>query len=543
MPHLSKKSTTLLILGAICVVSFIFNNYQGSSPPLCLNSDEVAHGYNALSVLTTGKDEYGQILPLRFKSFGEYKMPLYTYLSVPFVGAFGLSDFSTRAVNMVLALFFPLAVYGLAWELFQKRNTALAAALIASVSLGLHIAGRHAHEAYLSMFWVTVAAVFLLKALKRIRYRDWGLFCLSLLCALLSYHASKLFALYFVGWILYWFTTQRYTQTISKKTVLTCSILLGLTLLFFGATELIYKSNRIDNLLLFNNQGFSLKINELRGEGGHRMLYNKITLGVRDVMYQHVQYFSPQFLAIHGDNNSRFGYPSMAPMTLIEYLFIFIGIYYVFKHKERWRFFALGLFLISPLTASLSWAEMSLTRSLFIFIISAILSGYGLTHLIESTKSSYKNILLIGIIGAELFFLCYSWNFYLYHYPKRAFTIRAWQCGYRELTDYIRHQYNTTDTFYITKKNGQPYIYLLYYLQYPPEKYQSQAILSAPDEYGFGQVERFDKFEFRFHLPLSEANYIAVGYPDDFAGAPEEIISQVQKIKIGTEEIFWIYKK
>lgn len=84
---------------------------------------------------------------------------------------------------------------------------------------------------------------------------------------------------------------------------------------------------------------------------------------------------------------------------------------------------------------------------------------------------------------------------------------------------------------------------MLFHLKYPPERYHAQASLTPPDEYGFGQVEGFDKFDFNFRLPLSETNYIAVGYPDDFAGAPEEIISQVKKIQVGTEEIFWIYQR
>jgi len=46
-------------------------------PPV-LNRDEAAIGWNAYSILKTGKDEHGQFLPLAFKSIGDYKMPLYT---------------------------------------------------------------------------------------------------------------------------------------------------------------------------------------------------------------------------------------------------------------------------------------------------------------------------------------------------------------------------------------------------------------------------------------------------------------------------------
>ena len=55
-------------------------------------------------------------------------------------------------------------------------------------------------------------------------------------------------------------------------------------------------------------------------------------------------------------------------------------------------------------------------------------------------------------------------------------------------------------------------IFLLFYLKYDPEMYQKQAMLTAPDEYGFGQVEKFDKFIFEFKWPkdLQKTQYSSV---------------------------------
>ena len=234
-------------------------------------------------------------------------------------------------------------------------------------------------------------------------------------------------------------------------------------------------------------------------------------------------------------------------MTPIEYLFIFIGLYYLFKKKERYRFFLLGLFLIAPLSASLAWTDLSLTRSLFIFVISLILSAYGFINFLNSIKNNrYFLPSLLAIAISFFTFLFYNWNFYLYHYPKRALTTRAWQCGYKELADYISKKYNSTNNFYVTKKNGQPYIFLLFYQKYPAAKYQKIAKLTPPDEYGFGQVEAFDKFDFNFKTPNNENKYIAVGYPDDFTSMPDDQKipeSKIKKIIVNNQEIFWIYEK
>ncbi len=120
-------------------------------------------------------------------------------------------------------------------------------------------------------------------------------------------------------------------------------------------------------------------------------------------------------------------------------------------------------------------------------------------------------------------------------------TIRAWQCGYNELTDYVLQNYNKYDRFVITDRHGQPYIFFLFFLKYDPKKYQAQSLMSSPDKYGFGQVNKFDKFIFKFHYDQSLKKTSFIGYPDEFNQLNIDR-SKIKKIKVGTEEIFWIYE-
>jgi hypothetical protein len=314
------------------------------------------------------------------------------------------------------------------------------------------------------------------------------------------------------------------------------------SILIFAVTDLIYKPVRVNNLLLFNSQGFSLEIAELRSEGGLRTFYNKATVGLRDVVFQHISYFSPEFLVINGDLNTRFGFSKMSPINLVEYLFVFTGLYYLFKIKEKWRWFLIFLLLSVPIAGSLSWAESSLTRTLLIFIPLTLISSYGIWNLLKANEKWQKHLLLfIGF--AWIFFSFYSWDFYLNHYPKRGDVLRHWQAGYRELGSYISNNYDRFNNLYISKKNGQPYIFTLFYSKYSPSKYQKEANLSQPDQYGFGQVEKYDKFVFSFVNPIeAKESSSIIGYPDDFndTGIGEK---DVKKITVGGQEIFWIYEK
>jgi len=89
-----------------------------------------------------------------------------------------------------------------------------------------------------------------------------------------------------------------------------------------------------------------------------------------------------------------------------------------------------------------------------------------------------------------------------------------------------------------------PYIFTLFYLQYPPEKYQKQAQLTDPDEYGFGQVEKFDKFIFNFESPEKmEKRSVVIGSIDNFKGLTNIDTSQLQSIIINGEPMFQIFIK
>ena len=111
------------LLFSIFLLGFILRFWQLGVNPPSLDWDEVSLGYNAYSLLKTGKDEYGTFMPLSIRSFGDFKPPLYTYLTIPVVSIFGLNEFSTRFIS---ALFGSLSVvigYFLIKELFPKRSS------------------------------------------------------------------------------------------------------------------------------------------------------------------------------------------------------------------------------------------------------------------------------------------------------------------------------------------------------------------------------------------------------------------------------------
>ena len=535
--HMSKK--IFLILTIIGAISVLFSVVQRTPSPPCFNADEASFGYNAYSILKTGRDEYGTTLPLRLKSFGDYKLPLYTYLSVPFIALFGLNEFGARALNIFLSFLLPFDVYLLAVELFKSKRAGIIAAFLTSVSLGLHIISRHAHEAYLTTFLTTLTCYFLIKTLHSRNLRNIVFLVISSILLLFSYHPGRLFILFFLGFAFIYALMQ-------KQKNVTVPLLLCVAIVLFSLSDLAYNPTRLKNLAFFNNVGFNLKIQELKTEGGIKYLYNPLFVGLKEITLDHLTYFSPQFLIQNGDENNRFGFPGMSILTPLEYIFFFIGLYYIFKNKEKWRWFFLFLLMVSPLSASLSWSKESLTRSLFLLIPIIISASYGISATLYQIKKNNRLLFIFVLMIIGGFFLITSWDYYLFHYPKQKTTIHSWQCGYSEVGAYIQENYQKYSHFYISKDVGMPYIFTLFYLKYDPEMYQKQAMLTAPDEYGFGQVEKFDKFIFEFKWPKDlQKNSVLIGSIDDFKNIPEQYKvdpSKLKSIKNYSETMFQIYE-
>src|SRR3989338_489602 len=116
----------------ILVLAAWLRFYRLTDFPPGLYSDEASYGYNAYSILTTGRDEWGKFLPLTIQSFGDYKPPMTAYLTIPSIAIFGLNEFAVRFPSAVFGTLTVLLIYLLAQEI--HRDAALLAALLLAIS-------------------------------------------------------------------------------------------------------------------------------------------------------------------------------------------------------------------------------------------------------------------------------------------------------------------------------------------------------------------------------------------------------------------------
>jgi len=102
--RIKLKSLEIYILIMAIILGALLCFYKLGSIPNGLCVDEALSGYNAFSILLSGKDEYGKVLPVVFRFFGSYSPPLYVYLTAPAVAIFGLNIFSIRFISALFGV-------------------------------------------------------------------------------------------------------------------------------------------------------------------------------------------------------------------------------------------------------------------------------------------------------------------------------------------------------------------------------------------------------------------------------------------------------
>ena len=102
------------------------------------------------------------------------------------------------------------------------------------------------------------------------------------------------------------------------------------------------------------------------------------------------------------------------------------------------------------------------------------------------------------------------------------------QYGVKELVAYVKEISGKFDRIIVTDRYDQPYVLFLFYLKYPPEKFQNKHTLTSRDNFGFSTVREFANFKFE----SIKFNETRENYPNSLIiGTEEEIPEGVNVIK------------
>ena len=474
---------SLLALFFIVLLAVTLRLVAIDKRPLGFTWDEAALGYNAYSLLLTGRDEYGQPLPVVLKSFGDYKPGLYSYLAVPLVKILGLTETSTRLPSVIAGTLLVGSLFLLARQLTNNRAALFAAGTLAISPWAIHFS-RASWEANVALLLTVLGALLFIQ-------KKYLLAVIFLGLTFWTYQGAKLFTP-LLGLSLV-FT---YRPKLSLKTwALPGLVGLGLVLpivLGWGS-----QSGRLKVFSVFSYRRPDAQIAEILKQDQlaqpnwsfylwHGELYDQL----RGVVQRYTNHLSPYFLFVAGDwANNRHTTPYYGYFHPLEIILLVLGVYQLTKNSHPHHRLIWSWLLLAPLPAALSRDIVSGVRSLSLVIPLAIIIGVGWSSLSRHRLLS----LVAGLV--LLFFVVYWADLYFVHLP--FFGSADWLVAYKPAWQIVKANADSYDKIVFTDKLGQPYIFGLFYLQIDPRTYQAQARLVENSQGDVGSVTGFDKYEFR----------------------------------------------
>jgi hypothetical protein len=520
-----------VLLFAIVLLAAVLRFYQLGSNPPSLTWDEVAWGYNAYSLSVDGKDEFGNFFPITYlESFGDFKPPVYAYLTVIPVVVFGLNEFAVRFPSAFFGTLTILLTYFLALRIFpnskNKELIGLISALFLAISPWHIMLSRAAFEANVASFFIVAGVWAFLAGLQD---KKWFLLlsAISFALSLYTFNTARIVSPLLV--ILLAFVFRNSLLKIKKQTV--SAFLLGLLIvlplipfLFTPQAQLRFKEVNIftDSKVIETANRY---IEQNGGAAWSNIMHNRRVLFSIEYIKHYLDHFSPAFLFISGDENPKFSVQDVGQMYMWDILFLVTGIIFLFKRKEGLYYIIPLWLLVGIIPAATARETPHALRIETTLPTWQVITAYGFVVFLEWARKlsikirSYNLKAVYVLLPVAFLFLFINILYYLHnyyaHYPKT--WSGEWQYGYREAIDYVKSVEDNYDRIVITTVLGRPYAYFLFYNKTNPESFRKTAFVER-DPFGFVTVNSFGKYHFSDNFSQAERNedktlYINIAAP------------------------------
>src|SRR3989344_6687937 len=386
-----KLLLLILFLGFLLRLIWLDKYPSGFTP------DEASFGYDAYSILGVGKDQWGESFPIVLKSFGDYKAPIYSYLTIPSIFLFGLTKFAVRMPNSLFSLVSIFVTYKLALELgqllgFSRKKSevfGLISAFLLTISSWHVMMSRGAFEANLTTFFMPLGVYLFIKGCKnsslfyppsrktmgvspwmnaknfllrrdfapdqaaRRRYPGFqpgGLhFVFSAVAFglnLFTYHSAKLVTPIIVLSLIVIFKEK--LVKINKKILLIPATIFSLFILLTIYTFTLGAGTRASQISIFNgasNDAAQPRLSAINNGVPPilaRTLHNKYLVIGKRFINNYFQYFSPQFLFTNGLTEATYGMiPGRGILYWFELPFLFGFSLFFLKDKSKYKYLSI----------------------------------------------------------------------------------------------------------------------------------------------------------------------------------------------------------
>jgi len=485
-----RKSTYLqaVLLALVLLLGVLIRVGHFPHLPPGLNQDEAANAYESYSLAETGLDKWGNALPAYFTAWGSGQNVLLAYLMVPVVKVFGLSIFTARIVSLVFGLLtLPLFFYCLRPV---GRFPALLATLLLAVAPWHFMLAHWALESNLAPFFMLLGCTTLSRALLTQR-RRW--IVPSLLPFALSLYAYGTTAIVLpLLWGIVLVLSFRQIRPQWRSWLLALGLFLVVAtpfLLFFIENYVAGRNFAWTDSLFFSTPLLSAtRVAQLTSHNWPEMVGRNWDFAVAGF-----------------DDKSNYNLlPGYKPLLSLTVPFAVVGLL-IGGWKlvgRRGRLAAspastvLGIFAawgVAALSLLLLF-ELNTNRLNHAYLPCIALAAWAISVTISSFKPEVpQQALRLAAVAWLLLEGGQAAHSYLTEYADGPIKTE-FNGGMDEAFAVVKNLWGI-DQVRITDRVELPYVYTLFYLQYPPAQFQREAQVSITDD-GNYRVARFGRYVF-----------------------------------------------
>jgi 4-amino-4-deoxy-L-arabinose transferase-like glycosyltransferase len=499
-----------IILFIIFILGIFFRFYDLTINPPSLSHDEVAIGYNAYSILKTGKDEYGTKYPVLFRSFDDYKLPGLVYTMIPSIAFFGLNELGVRFPIALLGSLSVIIVYFIAKEIAVRFSLSSTFYLLSTLLFALspwHISfSRQAFESTGALFFFLLGILYLIKSLpfhtslsqtytlhekfkndytKRKFTPIFFLISTFFFAISLYFYYSVRILIPIIGVSIFWLYKDIFFKEL--KWIVIALILFVITLSPM-IPSLMSQGGlaRISMVSVVNDAEYLSKIDRYAVRASEnpspifKLIYNRRLALLDTITINYFKNLSFQHITISG-----LGEYGLIP--LIELPFLILGIFFLLQYKNPMKWLFIIWFFSYPLIGALTVQQPNSLRTLPGAPVISLLSALGIyMSYLWSKKYTISKTMFI-IICIMLFTISYTRFIYLYFDLSPRFSSINFADGHKQMVEYVNSIENNYDEIYITGQFWRPYIFMLFWGKVNPADYQTKGTKDSFGKFIFGR--------------------------------------------------------
>lgn len=493
------------ILAGIILVAAVLRLYNLSHVPPSPSLDEVSIGYNAYSILHTGKDEYGNALPLLLRAYDDYRPALYVYMTVPFVWIFGLSVIAVRLPSVILSMITLWAAYGIGRMIGKKYLSfdylgEMVVAILALSPWHIYIS-RLGHESNLGLTLMALGLCFFLRAFIDGKKTSFITAAAFFGLSVHGYQSEKIIVplVVMAGGVLFW------KDVWKAKSQIVIAMVVGFVIVLPALVASISPEglSRFRGSSAFSTDTLDAVAAKAaytsareRGDRFGQVVHSRYITNASIFVHNYVSHFSPGWL-FFGDDREAHKAPGMGLLYLWEWPLLLIGLWALWSSRipRNILVFLISYLLIAPLPAAITTQAPHAMRAYTVIPVLQLIEALGIWFIVRSLRMKQLQVFaaVVGIFvasGMSLF-----WRGYFVRFPAEQSD--SFQFA---MSSAISYAVSVTDRYErIDMANRgalyQSYMFFLYYTRFDPETYLS---LGGTISGGYDATHRIRTYSFGF---------------------------------------------